>query len=155
MAAASRAEVTLVAGLGNVLRGDDGVGIHVVRRLRARPLGERVALEELGTVGPGLLELVLGYRRLIVIDAIQSGAAPGTIHELRPEALLGHADASTHSGLASALALAAELGVELPPLAIVAVEVAELACYAEGLTPEVEGAVEAACEAVEALLRAT
>lgn len=77
---------TLVAGFGNILLGDDGFGVEVVRRFIARGLpGETEAID----VGIGGLDFVFklmdGYDRTIIIDAVRRGDPPGTISVFRPE----------------------------------------------------------------------
>jgi hydrogenase maturation protease len=116
---------TLVAGFGNVLRGDDGFGVEVVRRLEAHlhetaPGGGTsgdVELLEVGTGGIRLAqELCGGYDRLIVVDAMQRGGAPGAVYVLAVEALpaCDPRDARVDAHLvvpSRALALARALGV--------------------------------------------
>lgn len=70
---------TIVIGIGNNLMTDDGAGIHVIDRLREAELPEHVRLVDGGTLGFTLLEIVEGARRLIVVDAAQLEAAPGTV----------------------------------------------------------------------------
>ena len=67
----------LVAGVGNMLRRDDGFGPAVAASLAGLPPG--VAVVETGIGGVALLqELLSGYDGLILIDAVDRGAAPGT-----------------------------------------------------------------------------
>lgn len=70
-----------MAAFGNVLRGDDGFGIAVLRRLEdAGVAGRDVELLEVGTAGIRLAqELLRGYDRLIVVDAVAGGRAPGSV----------------------------------------------------------------------------
>ena len=78
MSAAS--EKTAVLGLGNILHCDDGAGAEVVSRLRADPrVPADVSLVEGGTLGLELLPYIWDCGRLIVIDAIDVGASPGTL----------------------------------------------------------------------------
>jgi hydrogenase maturation protease len=70
---------TLVVGLGNVLLKDDGVGIHAVRELR-RVLPRRIVAVEVGTAVLDALHLFEWADRIIGIDAMQAGGAPGTIY---------------------------------------------------------------------------
>ena len=71
---------TLVIGIGNPLRSDDGVGRVVVRRLRELNLPDVSTCEETGD-GAALIEAWKHAENVVVIDAVQSGAAsPGTIH---------------------------------------------------------------------------
>jgi hydrogenase maturation protease len=71
----------LILGVGNAYRSDDGIGIAVVRRLREQVPSEIKTLEETGE-GTALLEAWKGARAVIVVDAVQSGAPPGTIYRL-------------------------------------------------------------------------
>src|SRR5712691_1920771 len=77
----------LVAGVGNVLRGDDGFGIAVVQQLAQRSdLPPTVKVVEVGIGGISLVqELLDGYDVLLIVDAVDRGGAPGTIYLLEPE----------------------------------------------------------------------
>lgn len=79
---------TLVLGLGNLVHGDDGAGIHAVHRLQqdARvPPG--VVLIDGGTQGLGLIPHISGFERLLVIDAVDAGQKPGTLIRLEGKAV--------------------------------------------------------------------
>jgi len=73
----------LIAGLGNVLLMDDGVGVHAVRALRAAPIAG-AEIVEVGTAVFDALDLVEASRIVIALDAVQARNPPGTIYELRP-----------------------------------------------------------------------
>jgi hydrogenase maturation protease len=77
----------VVIGLGNLLCSDDGAGVAAVRLLRRLGVPRGVALVEGGTPGLGLLDLLAGYNRAILVDAVVSGAPPGTVHRFTQEAL--------------------------------------------------------------------
>lgn len=114
---------TLVLGVGNPLMGDDGVGVLAVQLLLARPdLPPGVAAVDGGTAGLGLIPLIAGYRRLILVDAVLMGEPPGAVRrfEWREARVAGHErPLSLHqSDLADALALAEVLG-SLPAEVIV------------------------------------
>lgn len=71
---------TLVLGFGNAARGDDGIGVHAIGYLKTESRTLRGArFLDGGTSIFELLEHVEGYQRLIVIDAAELGAAPGTV----------------------------------------------------------------------------
>lgn len=77
---------TVVIGLGNIVLSDDGLGVHAVRRLRERhAVGEDVEVIEGGTAGLLLLPYLADARRAILVDAIDVGAAPGTVTRLDGE----------------------------------------------------------------------
>ncbi|MBM3286395.1 MAG: hydrogenase maturation protease [Candidatus Eisenbacteria bacterium] len=69
----ARSSKTLVLGIGNLLLGDEGFGIHAVRRLRDEGLPDGVDLEDGGTGGVDLLDRMAGYGRVVLIDAIRVG----------------------------------------------------------------------------------
>ena len=141
---------TLVLGLGNPVLRDDGVGLHVVDRLRERGVPPGVHLEQAGTPGLGVLELIAGYRRLVIVDAIDLGDEPGSIHELSAPDLAEMAPVHTCSAheadLPTALALGRQLGLPLPEeIFIVAVQVQDTHSFGEECTPPVAAALEGAC----------
>ncbi len=76
----------LVVGVGNVLRGDDGFGVVVARRLACRPdLPSGATVTEVGIGGIGLVhELLDGYDALLIVDAVDRGDPPGTLSLLEP-----------------------------------------------------------------------
>jgi hydrogenase maturation protease len=75
---------TLVLGLGNVLMGDEGVGVHVVRALEKRALPPNVECLDGGTGGFVLLEPLQNAGRIIIIDAAADGNPPGTVTRTTP-----------------------------------------------------------------------
>lgn len=78
----------LVAAFGNEQRGDDGFGIAVLRQLEDMPMVDGVRLLEVGTGGLWLAqELQSPCDRLIIVDAVSRGAAPGTLCVVRVGAL--------------------------------------------------------------------
>lgn len=79
---------TLVLGLGNVLCGDDGVGVAAVARIQRRfRIPSAVAVEDGGTLGLALLARLQGVRDLILVDAVEIGAPAGTLVRLAGEAV--------------------------------------------------------------------
>ena len=77
---------TLILGLGNPLLRDDSVGLRVIQelqdRLAARP-GVEVSEDYWG--GLRLMERMIGFDRVIVVDAMRSGEPPGSIRKLAPD----------------------------------------------------------------------
>jgi hydrogenase maturation protease len=139
-----------VIGLGNEWRHDDGVGLEVARRLGGRGLdGEPI----------GLVEALAGDDGVVIVDAVSSGAPPGTLHrfdaagEPLPARLFG--TSSTHAlGLAEALELARSLG-RLPDRVLVYGIEAGDCSFGKGLTPRVAHAVNRVVEEVRACTKST
>jgi hydrogenase maturation protease len=147
---------TLIVGIGSTIRGDDGVGVHAARALRQRPLPAGVDVIELGTAGLGLLDVVSGYERLIVLDAIVSGAPPGTVHVLAGDDVArgAHLGPGHEADLPTTLASGRKLpGIHMPQeVIVVAVEVRNLTSFSDHLTDEAEAAIPGVVTTVENLL---
>lgn len=76
----------LIAGVGNVLRGDDGFGAAVVERLIKQGVPDGVRVVETGIGGIHLVqELMVPTGALIVVDAVDRGRPPGTVFVMRPD----------------------------------------------------------------------
>ncbi len=75
---------TLVLGIGNVLMGDEGVGVEVVRRLEDEPLPPHVELLDGGTGSFALLEPMRRADRIVLVDAAVDEAPPGAVRRLAP-----------------------------------------------------------------------
>jgi hydrogenase maturation protease len=151
-------ERTIVVGLGNPILSDDAVGLRVAAALRSvladRP-GIEVAEDEWG--GLRLMERLTGYDRAVIVDAMRTGAPPGTIRRLSPEELPTLHSASSHdTSLPVALEVGRRAGAQLPPteaIILVGIEAYDVTTFAEELTPEVEAAVARAVEVVLSILR--
>lgn len=75
----------LIACVGNILRGDDGFGVFVAEELARRPLPTGLDVIETGIGGMSIVQQLMdGYAALIVVDAVDRGAAPGTLFVLDP-----------------------------------------------------------------------
>ena len=148
---------TLVLGLGNPILSDDGVGPRVAGELEGK-FDESVTVAEASLAGLNLLDLLVGYDRAIIIDAIQTaGGKVGNIYHLEPEAFQSTRHAvSTHDiNLATALEFGKRLGLKLPQkIDILAIEVADINCFSEECTPEVAKAVPVCAEMIIEKLKA-
>lgn len=78
---------TLVLGVGNLLRRDEGVGVHAARQLAAGEVPRGVEVLDGGTLGLELLAYLEGVERLLVIDCVETGAEPGAIFRFNPRSL--------------------------------------------------------------------
>ncbi|MFI5396943.1 MAG: hydrogenase maturation protease [Candidatus Binatia bacterium] len=74
----------LVLGIGNILMGDEGVGVEVVQHLRTLPLPPGVTCLDGGTGGFHLLGPIQQARQVVLVDATIDGAPVGSVRRLRP-----------------------------------------------------------------------
>ncbi len=134
----------LILGLGNPLLGDEGIGMRVVEDLKGLELPDGVTVVEGGTAGLGLIGLMEGYQRVIIVDAADMGHPPGRVVRFTPlEAQFKTAEAplSLHQiGLGEVLALAEALEVAPAELVIIGIQPSRIE-GGVGLSPEVEGAI--------------
>lgn len=75
----------LILGVGNLLLGDEGIGIHAVERMQASSLPEFVEVLDGGTGSFELLYSIYGRKKVIIIDAIDCDDEPGTLYRFQPE----------------------------------------------------------------------
>lgn len=121
---------TLIAGLGNIFQGDDGVGVAVAQELAGRSMPDGVTCRDFGIRGVHLAyELLDGYDLVVIVDAVQRGAAPGTVHVIEhqagPPAPQGDVLMDAHDMAPDeVLALVPALGGTLGRVVIVGCEVA-------------------------------
>ncbi len=142
----------LVIGVGNDHRRDDRSGLEVARALRPRLEG-KARVEECVSGGIGLLDIWRDADRVLVVDAVRSGAPSGTVHRLEAgdASLLGFRGATSTHGLSlgEAVALAAGLGCLPRQLVVYGIE-AENVEVGVGLTPSVARGVEEAIARIQA-----
>lgn len=140
---------TAIIGLGNPLRGDDGVGLRVVEEVRRRGLPAGVVAIEGGNTGLDLLDELERWERVVIVDAAELGLEPGkfarcTVAEVKSQ---GGSLSSHSAGLGEVLSLAQALGRKLPEIVIFGVQPADMG-WQEGLSQAVEAAVPALSDAV-------
>jgi len=128
----------VILGVGNVLQRDDGIGVRVVEALRARGLPPNVQAFDGGT-SPDAYCLAEGADKLILVDAVKAGGAPGSVYRLRPEDAEGlPAAGSVHEiGLIDGLRLLELSGTAPKQVVIIGVEPREVGLGME-LSPELQ-----------------
>ncbi len=139
----------LIVGIGNLLCRDEGIGVHVIQEMKNMKLPDHIELLDIGTSTMDLISYLEGVKKLIVIDAMKSGKAPGTIYQCMPEDLLpkGEEPISLHEiGLLETLAMAKKMGMEINTV-IIGVEPKVLDWNME-LSNEVKTKIPAIIEAV-------
>jgi hydrogenase maturation protease len=143
---------TIVLGLGNPLFGDDGVGVTLARELKSRLAGREIAVEAAVVGGLDVLEILEGFDRAIIIDAVQTkGGRPGSIYHLKEARVSSEVEGSAHQlDCLAALRLGRRLGLPLPAdIAILAIEAATLAGPSDAISQEVRAAITLCLEMVE------
>lgn len=148
----------LVAGVGNIFRGDDAFGVEVASQLLARTRAENVRVVDFGIRGHDLAYAILdGYDLFILVDATRRGGAPGTLYtlELDPIAAMHSGSTGGHSlDLPAALRLVRDHGGSFPRALLVGCEPAELDPEEGmmGLSEPVQRVVEQAIALVDELI---
>ena len=144
---------TLVLGIGNLLMGDEGVGVHAIRELEKTEVPERVSLLDGGTGGFHLLSLFQEYDPIIVIDATMDQKPEGDVQLRRPRfASEFPRTLSAHDiGLRDLLESATLLG-PLPRLFLVTVSIKDLQTMSTELSPKIRSSLSAVVETVKSIL---
>jgi hydrogenase maturation protease len=136
---------TLVLGLGNPILSDDGAGIKVAQEVANQLNDPQVTVAETSGAGLSLLDSLVGYDKVIIIDAIQTekGQA-GQIYHMGTEdfSLTKHFSSPHQINLATALELGKMLNLAMPrEITVFAVEAKDVTSFSEKCTPEVEQAI--------------
>ena len=136
---------TLILGLGNPILSDDGIGNRIAQELGNRISRQDITVEETSLSGLSLLDLLVGYDRAIIVDAIKTAnGKAGQIYRLPPEAFndTRHASSVHDVNFATALELGHKIGMPMPgQIIIYAVEVADTSNFSEEFTPGVKKAI--------------
>lgn len=150
--AASAPARLLVLGVGNLLMGDEGVGVHALRLLEHENLGAGVRLLDGGTGGINLLREFDGVRDIVLVDATMDGQPDGTVSFIKPRHAgeLPRGLGAHDFGLKDLFAVAALLE-EMPSVHLYTVSVSEVRPMCLELSPAVAAAVPEVVHAVRAL----
>jgi hydrogenase maturation protease len=136
---------TLVLGLGNPILSDDGAGIRVAQEVGKQLNDPQITVSETSEAGLRLLDSIVGYDKVIIIDAVQTekGQA-GHIYRMGPEdfSVTKHFSSPHQINLATSLELGNALNLAMPRrITIFAVEAKDITSFGEKCTPEVEQAI--------------
>lgn len=151
---------TLIIGLGNPILGDDSVGWRIIDELSAKlrqltnvPMSS-IEVDCLSLGGLSLMERMIGFERVILVDAISTGQkTPGTVSsfpiEVLPDLSHGHTSSAHDTSLQSALQVGRMMGYDLPQsIAVVSVEAEPFYEFSVELTPPVAAAVPEAVQTI-------
>ncbi len=143
---------TIVLGIGNPILQDDGVGLHVIDTLRQHMNNPLVTLETASTGGMNLLDMIRGYEKVILIDAVkQKESAPGEVKQFLLSDFHSVHSCNPHDvSLSEALHLAKQLGEKHLPSKIILIGITVNNTYefGEHLSSEVASAIPAAVSLV-------
>jgi hydrogenase maturation protease len=118
----------LIVGVGNLLLSDEGVGVAVIRELAKESLPPETKLVDAGCALADILSNLTDVKKVIVIDAVRGGGAPGTIYKFDAKLLEGKRSTpfyftSLHQiGVRESLAIAKLSGERIPPITIIGIE---------------------------------
>jgi hydrogenase maturation protease len=137
---------TLILGLGNPILSDDGIGNRIAQVLEEKLARQQdVAVMETSLSGLSLIDLLAGYDKAIIVDAIQTAEGEtGQIYRLNPDAFNNtrHVSSPHDVNFATALELANTLGIAMPKqIVIYAIEVDDVSTFGEEFTPRVKDAI--------------
>jgi hydrogenase maturation protease len=145
---------TRIIGLGNSILRDDGVGIHAAREIRRRLAAadsdSSVDIVETEVAGFALMELMTGWKRIILLDCIQfDGVEPGTVVKIDPADL--HTSLRLRSvhdiDLPTVIDLSRRLGLAMPErLVIFGIQAQDSLTFGESMTDAAERGMEKAVD---------
>ena len=142
---------TIILGIGNSILSDDGVGIHVVREVKKRIKNINITVDEAMTGGMNLLDLIIGYDKAIIIDAVKSkDDEHGFVRRIPISNFNTMHSCNPHDvSLIEAIKMAKKLGEKRIPkqIIIIGIMMKELPCeFGEILSDEIQATVPKAIE---------
>ena len=138
---------TLVLGIGNSILGDDGVGVRAAQELAGRIKDENIDVRDVSIDGLNLLELILGYDKLVVIDAVLTEREKvGEVYRFKPENVYDPSRSAIsphHFNLATTIEIGKRLFPEKMPGEVIAFAVGteEATMVTEEMTDSVKNAI--------------
>jgi len=141
----------IVLGIGNLILGDDGVGVHVVNQVRKHINSPNITVDEAITGGMNLLDLLLGYDKAIIIDAVKSeNSENGEVKRILISDFTTMHSCNPHDvSLIEAIEMAKKLGEHRIPeeIVIIGIMIKEIPCeFREELSEKIAAAVPKAVE---------
>ena len=147
---------TIIVGIGNPILGDDGVGIHILRELVPKVMDENIVLEEAFTGGMNLLDIIIGYDKAILIDAVEEpDDPPGKTYTMDAREMTSSHSTNPHdTSFPEAISVAREMGQDRIPseIHLVGINIRAQYDFKDRLSDEVARAVPEAVKKVMDLL---
>lgn len=134
---------TVVLGVGNLLLGDEGFGVHASRALLEEEWPEHVAIHEIGTAIIDALPAMEKADRIIVLDAVVAGKPAGTVYRMALEQFSQNPCIASMHGVDLPRVLALRTGEKEPQVLVIGVEPRRIEWSME-LSPEVDRAMQTA-----------
>jgi hydrogenase maturation protease len=141
----------IILGIGNAILGDDGVGVHVAHEVKKRIQHPDIVVDEAITGGMNLLDLILGYDKAILIDAVKSDDGnPGGVKRIPIGDFNTMHSCNPHDvSLIEAIEMAKKMGETRIPgeIIVIGVLLKEIPCeFGEALSHDIAAAVPKAVE---------
>ena len=142
---------TIVLGIGNLILGDDGVGIHVANEVKKHINSKDITVDEAITGGMNLLDMILGYDKAILIDAVKSDKAEnGEVHRITlSDFNIMHSCNPHDVSLIEAIEMAKKMGEKCIPerIIIIGIMMKQIPCeFGEKLSNNIKAAIPKAVE---------
>jgi hydrogenase maturation protease len=142
---------TIVLGIGNLILKDDGVGVHVANELKEKINSPDITIDEAITGGMNLVDLIVGYDKAIIIDAVKSkDSQKGEVKRIKLDNFTTMHSCNPHDvSLAEAIEMAKKLGQDKIPkdIVIIGIMMKQIPCeFGEELSKEIAAAVPKAVE---------
>jgi len=142
---------TIVLGIGNLILGDDGVGVHVANEIKKHMSSPDVTVDEAITGGMNLLDLILGYDKAVLIDAVKSeNSQNGEVKRILLSDFTTMHSCNPHDvSLVEAIEMAKKLGENRIPseIVIIGIMMKQIPCeFGENLSEKIKAAIPKAVE---------
>ena len=135
----------LILGIGNPICCDDAAGIEAARQLKQKIIGDNIDIEEITSAGMNLLDAIIGYDKVIIIDSIQTEAGKvGEVYRFTKDEIDERRPArfSHNGGILLMLSWGKEMKLKLPTdMIFYAIEIEKGDEFGEEFTPQVKAAI--------------
>ncbi len=154
MNTAYKPDKILIMGVGNLIMGDEGVGIHVIKELEKSPMPDNIELLDGGTGGFHLLSYLQNYPLVIMIDATLDQESEGTVKTIKPKFASDFPKAlSAHDIGLKDLLEAVTLLDKLPEMYLITISIKDLSRMSVDLSFNISESIPSVIKEVNSILR--